>query len=98
MLLAYVLVNNRLHRFPGGAGRAGLALALALHNRRMTPGLRMASGADRASPWAELAPLALTLLTGFVLAEGRLWMPRACTAGRPATADATLLSASLARP
>ncbi|KDP83480.1 hypothetical protein CF70_024760 [Cupriavidus sp. SK-3] len=85
----YVLVGNRLHRFLAALGVwTGVALALHL---AMTPGLRHVWEAMSFSlGW--LAPFALTLLTGFVLAEGRL-----CAAGlhgwlEPA-ADATLLFA-----
>lgn len=85
----YVLVSNRLHRFLAALGVwTGVALALHL---AMTPGLRHVWQAMSFSlGW--LAPFAMTLLTGFVLAQGRL-----CAAGlhnwiEPA-ADATLLFA-----
>ncbi|MDF3834855.1 DUF4401 domain-containing protein [Cupriavidus basilensis] len=85
----YALVPNRLHRFLAALGVwTGVALALHL---AMMPGLHHAwQSLSFALGW--LAPLALTLLTGFVLAEARL-----CAAGLygwiEAAADATLLFA-----
>jgi hypothetical protein len=98
----YVLVGNRLHRFLVAMG-VWASVALALH-LAMTPGLRHVWQAMSFSlDW--LAPLALALLTGFVLAEGRLcaaglhgWLEPAADAALVFALGAALLVTGMGQP